>query len=169
MNKKRVSLSLVAAAVMTAGSVGLGFMPTAANAADAPITWYVDAGATKPGQRVGHDAGHTNTKGKGHTENASTVCPSRTDARPAVSTISGAIGCATTGDTISVGAGTFKENPIVDKSVTISGAGLSSVVDGGGVAAVMTVPAGTQATISGVALRNGTVGLSSSGDTTLAG
>lgn len=166
--KRRVAVAVGTVSVLTAGAFGYGVVvPDAAKAADTPITWFVEASATKPGQRVGHDAGHPNTKGKGHTENVSQVCPARTDAHPSVSTISGAIGCALAGDSISVAAGTFADNPIVDKAVSITGA--NSVIDGGGLAPALTVPAGIQTTLQGLVLRNGTVGLASSGDVTLKG
>ncbi len=166
--KHRVAVAVGTVSVLTAGAFGFGVVvPDAAKAADTPITWFVEANATKPGQRVGHDAGHQNTKGKGHTENVAQVCPARTDAHPSVSTISGAIGCANPGDSISVAAGTFVDNPIVDKAVTITGA--NSVIDGGGLAATLTVPVGIQTTLQGLVLRNGTVGLATSGDVTLRG
>lgn len=167
--RRRVSIAIAAVSTLTTSSFIYGLAtPDAAKAADTPVTWFVEASASKPGQRTGHDAGHTNTKGKGHTENVSVVCPSRTDARPTVSTISGAIGCATAGDTVSVAAGTYKENPVVDKWVTIQGVG--AIVDGSATPApTVSVPAGTQTTISGLAIRNGAIGVLVNGDLTLTG
>lgn len=72
-------------------------------------------------------------------------------------TIGGAIGKASSGDTISIAAGTYDENLTqLYKNMTLQGAGASqTIIDAGGVASAIGVLSSTVLTISGVTLQDG--------------
>ncbi|MCI0438517.1 MAG: hypothetical protein L0177_05240 [Chloroflexi bacterium] len=70
--------------------------------------------------------------------------------------IQAAIDHANPGDTIQVAAGLYFENVIVDRSVSIAGAGASStVVDGSGLDTVFTIFGGEVVELSGMTIQNG--------------
>jgi predicted outer membrane repeat protein len=72
-------------------------------------------------------------------------------------TIAGALGKASSGDTINVGAGTYVENVYITQDITLLGAGAASTfVDGGNAGPTLRVYQYKSATISGMTLRNGT-------------
>jgi len=76
----------------------------------------------------------------------------------ACQTIGGAIGKASSGDTINIAAGTYTEtNNIVGKALTLVGAGIGqTIVDGGGsLSSIFTVYSNASANISGMTLQNG--------------
>ena len=81
-----------------------------------------------------------------------TVCASGCD----YSTIQAAVDASGYGDTIDVAAETFVENPyIIDKQLTIQGAGQGlTIVDGGGLDSVFSVYGG-QVTLADITVRNG--------------
>jgi hypothetical protein len=82
--------------------------------------------------------------------------------------ISEAAARAFPGDTIQVLAGTYPENVVLNQDTTLIGQGAASVIDGGGVAVVVTVSAGATVTMSGFDIRNGgDGGIAALGDLTL--
>jgi len=75
-----------------------------------------------------------------------------------VPTISAAMASAKKGDTVWVEAGTYREHVYIPSSVTLISKGLfTAIIDGSGRGTVVTV--GTNSTISGFDIRNGTVGV----------
>ena len=74
----------------------------------------------------------------------------------ACKTIGHAISLASSGDSIMVAAGTYKEHLTIGTSLNVLGAGASTtIVDGGGVATVVSVSAAAHVTLSGLTIRNG--------------
>lgn len=75
----------------------------------------------------------------------------------ACKTIGHAISLASSGDSISIAAATYKENLTVGFSLTIAGSGaIKTIINGGGKGTVVTVSnASAQVTLSGVTVRNG--------------
>lgn len=81
-----------------------------------------------------------------------TVCPSGC----AFSKIQDAITAANPGDTIAIGAGTYLENLIIDKDLTLQGESqASTILDGQGLASVVIVNAGKRVTIMKVTITHG--------------
>lgn len=74
----------------------------------------------------------------------------------ACTTIDGALGKASPGDTINVAAGVYVENVFIDKDIVLQGAGADSTfIDGGGVDATVEVYRYLNVSISGMTIRNG--------------
>ena len=89
---------------------------------------------------------------------AATICVNPGGTGGCYNTIQAAISAALPGDTIAVAAGTYNENLIIDKSLTIVGAGsATTIVDGKKANHVVKVNPLVQATISGLTIRNGKV------------
>jgi hypothetical protein len=66
-----------------------------------------------------------------------------------------AIDCAAPGETVTLEAGTYRENLVIDKDVTLQGAGAGvTILDGGGVGSVVQV-GDAEVTLAGVTLTNG--------------
>lgn len=81
-----------------------------------------------------------------------TVCPDGCDH----ATISAAILAADEGDTVLVGAGTYRENIALDRSIRVRGvSSTATIVDGGGAGAVFWVTQGVVATISDMTITGG--------------
>lgn len=79
------------------------------------------------------------------------------------SSIQSAVNNATPGDTVFVGQGTYYENIVVDKSISLVGENRSTtIVDGGSLGSVIMV-SGSRVEISGFTLRNSGVGWPKSG------
>jgi len=78
------------------------------------------------------------------------------DGEPAFTTIQDAIDAASDGDTIVVGDGTYHENLVIDKEITLQ-AGSGPVIDGNG--GVCITLAASNVTIQGFELMNGTQGI----------
>jgi hypothetical protein len=76
-------------------------------------------------------------------------------------TIQAAINKATSGDSVSVAAGTYLENLLVKDGVDVSGAGMfSTIVDAGGVGKPLYAPSGVSATIQKMGFTNSGTGYS---------
>ena len=70
--------------------------------------------------------------------------------------IQGAVNAAQSNDTINAAAGTYKENVVLDKSLTVNGAGQDkTTVDGGQKGSVFTIPSGVAATLADMTIQNG--------------
>jgi hypothetical protein len=79
-----------------------------------------------------------------------------TSATTACKTIGHAISLAASGDSIKVAAATYPEHLTIGISLTVLGASASTtVIDGGFTGTVVTISSGTQVTLSGVTIRNG--------------
>ncbi len=63
-----------------------------------------------------------------HLAHAATLCVNETGSGGCYSSIQGAINAATNGDTINIAAGTYIENVVVNKSVTLAGAGIGNTI-----------------------------------------
>jgi hypothetical protein len=71
-------------------------------------------------------------------------------------TIGAGIGKASAGDTISIGAGSYRENLSLAKSLTLQGEGQdTTIIDGGGVTQTLGIFGGTAITLTGVTVTNG--------------
>lgn len=80
------------------------------------------------------------------------VCPSGCDQ----TTIAAAIAAANSGDTITIGAGTYPFNVEIGKNLTLQGSGsASTILDGGNVGTAMIVDPGTTVTLQGATVENG--------------
>ncbi len=78
------------------------------------------------------------------------------DAANPCDTIQAGVGHANAGDTIQVAAGLYSENVIVDRSVSIAGAGAgSTIVDGATIDTVFTIFGGEVVELSGMTIQNG--------------
>jgi hypothetical protein len=74
--------------------------------------------------------------------------------------IQGAVNAAQSNDTINAAAGTYKENVVLDKSLTVNGAGQDkTTVDGGQKGSVFTIPSGVAATLADMTIQNGKASL----------
>jgi uncharacterized protein DUF1565 len=99
----------------------------------ASTTWYVNG-----------------VNGNDHSDCKSSQTPCKT--------IKHAIALASSGDTVRVGAATYKENLSITFSITISGSNAATtIIDGGGINSVVTV-SGSGVTLSNLTIRNGKAG-----------
>jgi len=97
----------------------------------ASVTWYVN----------GNNGNNTNS------------CKSPTTA---CKTIGHAITLAASGDSILVASAIYTENPSISISLTVIGSGAATtIVDGGGVSAVLTISGAAKVSLSGLTIRHG--------------
>jgi nitrous oxidase accessory protein NosD len=77
----------------------------------------------------------------------------------ACKTIVHAISLASSGDSILVAAATYTENLTIGLNLKVIGSGApTTIIDGGGVGRVVTIPTGTHVTLSKLTIRNGASG-----------
>jgi len=128
------------------GNTNYGIENPGGTSVDAEYNWWGDAsGPSGQGSGSG-DAVDTNVDFEPWYATA-TVTPSTeyvnvtyNPTRAVSDTIQGAIDAASSGDTVTVAVGTYYENPLVNKTLTLIGADRdTTVVDGGGSGDVMTV------------------------------
>jgi predicted outer membrane repeat protein len=100
------------------------------------------------------------------TDGHDTLCNGATDApypgsggpglNCAFATIQKGVEWVGSGGTVNVAAGTYTENVTVNQDLTLEGAGVDrTIVDGGGSDSVLFIGSGTEASISGLTIRNG--------------
>jgi len=88
-------------------------------------------------------------------DRSAVATPATRRVREDYSTIQAAINAANPGDTILVAAGTYSENLLVNKSVSIIGENpATTIIDGGGLGTVVTIPS-TNVVINGFTVQNG--------------
>jgi hypothetical protein len=111
--------------------LSLALIPVLAPTTFASVTWFVS----------GNNGNDTNS------------CKSRTTA---CKTIGHAISLAASGDSILVASATYTENPSISISLTVIGSGAATtIVDGGGVGAVLTISGAAKVSLSGLTIRHG--------------